>query len=413
MSEQVYVGIGASYLWPWNCLQTAAVFIGPYLRTYPALEKSYSSAIMLGSTCVNLVVSSWLAMHPRSFGARIKFGQRLIAIGFVSMSILTFLNIDPVPYFFCIVLLVFFISVGTTNVQNGVTAITQRLPGGGEARAVLIGQALSGIVPPIFGLLLGLTGSDLDSVSAAVKRTIKSLANSLQSLGLNFVSSLDIENPPLEIPDETNTATLLFLSSSLLSLWVCWRFRGPEVEEHIKLSEEESEQTHPSHTLWELFHALKSPGIAIFLSFVASLTYSVFANLVTSKTIPSRFFSPLTHFLWNAGDLSGRVFCESDKFLIHKPRKLVLYGYCRLLFIPTLLFLSWLGNPSDIIYLGIQLAYGFTNGHLFSSAISYAPSCVSVEQRPSAGGIIGMIISFGLVSGAILSFLVVPFVSAI
>lgn len=367
MSQLVFGVIGASFLWPWNALLTASTLAKDRLVEQPRLYANYSSIVMTASTITSLSMNLYLAFKPQNYGFRVKCGESIIAIAFMILGITSGWS-RGVSWLLLVGFVVTVGSLGASLVQNGALAITQRIPGPSHALALMAGQAVAGVLPPLLPF---------------------------------FASSTAI----------SHLAPVTFLSVALLSLVAFASFSSKQNQFYISLAEETAEGEQDRRLdlkkLRGLAMRIYGPTVSILLGFIVSLGYSVFANSVHPHSLSSRHFSPLTHLLWNSGDLAGRLICTQPHLRITNGKLMVVYSILRFSFIAILIILLKLGRLSDLLYLFLMIAYGVTSGHLISSAIAHVGTCVPEDLQPATGGLIGLIISMGLALGSMFSFLVV------
>lgn len=369
MAHKTYAVLGAAYLWPWNVMLAAGPLVSRQLEGYPSLQATYSSSVMTTNTVVNLGVTIYLALRPADFSRRVVNGLLLLGVAFALLAASCVMELTPPVRYVTVLGLVALNSVGVSAVQNGAIAIAQRASEGGYMRSLLIGQSIAGVLPPILSLVVGST-----------------------TVSVTF-------------------SGLLFLSATILALLAIYLFRHETMAEHINLAENESLKMPPLETIKQISADLYYPATALILGFGVTLAYPVFANGVASHNLPLTIFAPVTHLVWNLGDLAGRVACQYNPNLaVQGRRNLVRYAVIRVVFVVMLALLARANNPSDLVYEVVQFTFGLTSGHLIASALSLAPSCVEESLRPAAGGLIGLFIGVGLIFGALASFLVVPLV---
>lgn len=342
---------------------TAGALAKHHLAHNPVLLANYSSTVMTISTVIGLGMNMWLASRPRGYEFRVRWGEILIALAFLCFAISDVFKLSGPSWFWAAMLVTGTSSVGTALVQNGGMSITQRIPGGYHALAMMNGQAVAGVVPPIMSMVLG-TSASVEAISAP----------------------------------------FVFASVTLLALVALVMFESKSNAEFVRLAQHEAEDGEPGLPPIKLIEQIWRPGTAIFIGFIVSLSYPVFANTIESKSINASVWVPLVHLVWNSGDLAGRILCEAPKFRIRTDNGLLIYSAARSLLIIGLLVLANFGNPSDLVYLLVQLVYGVTGGHLISSAIAITPTRVPVHSQPAAGGLISLVIALGLTVGAFVSF---------
>jgi equilibrative nucleoside transporter 1/2/3 len=178
-----------------------------------------------------------------------------------------------------------------------------------------------------------------------------------------------------------------------------------------------------------LWNKLKLIVLSIFLIFSITLIFPVFASVIQSNNASSgkwyfqkNVYIPFIYLLWNLGDLLGRILCGIPrcKMLISDPHRLIVYSVARLAFIP--LFLTCNLHPSgghssawiqsDLWYMALQFIFGLTNGQLCTSCfMTVRDYCDTDEEKEAAGGFTTVFLSVGLAAGAVLSYLLVWFIS--
>lgn len=172
---------------------------------------------------------------------------------------------------------------------------------------------------------------------------------------------------------------------------------------------------HTSVSLTKLSIKLRIPATTVFLVFAVTLAYPVFASTVQSNTfgIPAHIYIPVVFFVWNFGDLIGRVLCAFPFFIIKRDSYFLIYGIGRVLFIPFFLLFTMSKDRSDISYLLLHLLFGITNGHLCSCAFIQFPNYLDDTEREAGGGFMTLILSFGLTTGSLFSFVLSILVNSI
>lgn len=194
-----------------------------------------------------------------------------------------------------------------------------------------------------------------------------------------------------------------------------------------ELSVEPEEYTEEENEL-AVFSAVKGPATCIFLVF--SGTLCLFPSWVshlrsahecqTHLRMWNDLYVPMSFVVFNIGDLTGRVLSEKVPVthIRHFSTKLVLAGLCRLvIFIPLFLLCvtenrrtsssSWLPViPSDFYSTAVQFFFAMTNGLLVSCSFMHAPHLVAhnTGMQERASEIMTFAVSFGLLSGSLLSF---------
>lgn len=502
-----FLTIGTSYLWPWNCFLSAISYF--YSRIDDQnLKGILNSSLMSISTITSTLVFIYLADKQRNanYPRRIIYGEIITAVVFLFLALSCFVLLpsDKI-YFFYLLLSMFVATVGTSYTQNGSFAVVS-LYEPVYTQAVMVGQALSGIVPPLGSMLSALSYKDpgatglskpanttetdtnaQDGEAPSTPDTSSTLAQwssfayfiAATSLALAaiimYITSINkgqVLHEPDEgdflrysdIPEEDEEAHLIneqdedqsqeysddddnntnrrneaifnrdeperretvrFLRSAAsflpkrkrllrnTSAPIVSTIQRPQLPRrltHTILVEDieaaAKGEHHTSVPLTRLGRKLKVPAATVYLVFSVSLAFPVFASSVLSNTfgIAPQLFFPLSFFVWNLGDLIGRIICGVPSFIVRKDMTMILYGIARLLFIPLFFLLSMSKNRNDLVYLGLHLLFGITSGHLCSSALIQFPSYVDDTEREAAGGFMTVLLSLGLTTGSLFSF---------
>ncbi|WEJ92823.1 hypothetical protein PSN45_000280 [Yamadazyma tenuis] len=324
-----------------------------------------------------------------------------------------FITMEDTVFFVGLMAMVFMASIATGLAQNG-TMATVNVLGSIYANAVMVGQAIAGVLPSI-ALIISILVVGEHTTEASGPR---------KDYGV-FVYYI--------------TASLVALVSMSLLWWVNvykshnqYRLLNEtlEGEQSIDSSandvdEPEIQQNYVSFGV--LWSKLKFIVSSIFFTFAVTLIFPVFASTVESVNYDSNFrlfkkdiFIPFSFLVWNLGDLLGRIWCGApgSRFLINKPSKLITYSLARLVFIP--LFLTCNIHPytsasqssalinSDLWYLMLQMLFGLSNGQLCTSCFMIVGNfCDTDDEKEAAGGFTAVFLSVGLAFGSVFSYLLV------
>ncbi|ANB14408.1 nucleoside transmembrane transporter FUN26 [Sugiyamaella lignohabitans] len=400
-----YATIGASYLWPWNCLLSATPYFQGRFEGYKFLQANFSSFVMSITTVTGTLFTILLADRQKNadYSWRVRVGELTIASVFLLLAFSCALSIPAVPYFLFILLCVFSSSIGTGLTQNGSYAIGNTLTSS-HTQAITVGQAVSGVLPPIISML-----------SAIGSGASKEHSNDVNE-------SLDVRESGSSSTNSSVGSALYFLAATAVCTAAIICFRQSEKYRKSNASgfsfsnenpaPEPLSATKKQHIpLSTLFSKLFVPASTVFITFAITLIYPVFAGTVKSSNgIPTQFFIPAVYLFWNSGDLLGRVLCGRPQFVVKDRRALTGYAVARLLFVPAFFLTNINGDgiiQSDVYYLLLQFAFGVTNGQLVTSALMESPSFVNENEKEAAGGFMTMSLSIGLAVGSLLSFVLV------
>ncbi|KAK6201543.1 nucleoside transporter-domain-containing protein [Scheffersomyces amazonensis] len=414
--------VGIALLWPWNCFLSASAYYGERFSHSPSLIKVYSSTMMSVSTITSILYSYYLSQAQAgvNYKFRLSLGLWLTIFVFLFMSITCISDLlimmNDNAFFTILMIMVFISALATCLAQNGTMAIVNVL-GGIYANAVMVGQAVAGVLPALALIISILLVGDKKTNSTDENYHVE------KNYGV-FVYYI--------------TASLISIVSLLMIFWInhhkvesTYRSLNQLIEEQPLNSSEIidepdiKQKTHvPFSVLWSKLKLIVS---TIFITFSVTLIFPVFASTVESVNTESKFwfykkeiFIPFIYLIWNLGDLLGRIFCGYPKLhmLITNPKTLIIYSIARLIFIP--LFLTCNIHPysaanqssalinSDSWYIILQLLFGISNGQLCTSCFMIVANfCDTDEEKEAAGGFTAVFLSVGLAAGSIFSYLLV------
>ncbi|KAM9894998.1 hypothetical protein OXX79_008351 [Metschnikowia pulcherrima] len=409
--------IGVALLWPWNCFLSASAYYGERFSHTPSLMKTYSSTMMTVSTIASTTYNYYLSQKQTGvdYKYRINMGLALTIGVFVIMAfscvVQLFIQMKDYVFFFLLMLMVLVSAMATCLAQNG-TMATVNVMGQIYTNGVMVGQAIAGILPSVALIIsILLVGEKGHGKNPADDRYVdKNFGLFVYYITASLVSIASIAF--LALISYHKSETTYRALTELVSA------------EEGDLNDSEDvyvQKTHiPFNVLWS---KLKTIVSTIFLTFAVTLSFPVFASIVESVHVDSHFillrkniYIPFIYFVWNLGDLLGRIFCGGSKsrVLIRTPRTLLLYSVARLVFIP--LFLMCNIHPrgksavinSDVWYIMLQFLFGFSNGQLITSCFMVVGDhCDTSEEKEAAGGFTSVFLSVGLAVGSILSYLLV------
>jgi len=387
-----FLTIGISLLWPWNCFLSASVYFIKKFGTGSGLSNNYSSTMMTVSTLTSFILNSYLFTKQfANFVKRIEIGSLANFSIFLLLSLieLFFPSLHNAGYYVFIMGLILLSSMGTCYQQNGCMAIVNVM-GPIYAQAVMVGQAIAGVLPSIalFGLNLLYPGDANESSTSIVIYFFATSIITLTSVILLMITNRYKDDIPQDIEHETPLAETEYVPFKVL------------------------------------FHKLKYIVLSIFTVFVITLVFPVFASNITSvnqgngKIITSDpIYIPFIFLMWNLGDLAGRLACGYSQVVISSDRKLFLYSILRFAIVPFFFLCNISkrqGEPtinSDLFYILLQFIFGFTNGHCLSCCFMNVGHYVEDEQKEAAGGFTTIFLSLGLAAGSIFSYLFVTIIS--
>lgn len=423
------------------------------------------------STITSTLVFLYLADKQRNanYPRRIINGGIITAVVFLLLGLSCFFLLPSDTVYFIFLLVAMFVStVGTSYTQNGSYAVVT-LYEPVYMQAIMVGQALSGIVPPLCQFLsalsygsgdaddnnnnatrldMGTKAADpvpIDTSSSAAQWSsfayfIAATTLSMTAIALYIISirktktlhehdegdyirysdeiegeacpdsnSLDENVAFLDVHRDDASTIKPSRTQSLNDDDVFPELSRRHTHSAALIEDEEALAKGEHHTtvpLSTLFKKLLVPSITVYLVFTVTLAYPVFASRVLSTTygLPPQLYIPLVFFIWNLGDLLGRIICAYPQYIISTDKVFIMYGVGRLLFIPLFLLFTISKDSNDTLYLLLHLLFGITNGHLCSSAFIRMPHYVGDTEREAGGGFMTLMLSLGLTTGSLFSF---------
>lgn len=356
-------------------VSTVAI-LGAMLVLTKLQAKASSPRCIISALAINLVVFTLLAVFTRPF-----------------------LYIAPHSYFGFLMVIVLASSLATGLCQNGVFAYVSGFGRKEYTQAIMVGQAVAGVLPCIAQIVSVLSVAPRDAKDGAAQEPSTSA----------FAYFL--------------TATCTSAITLVAFFYLLSRHRHRSAAKRIvdggaDADEEERPQRKPVGLL-TLLKKLSWLAGAVFLCFVVTMVYAVFTQEIRSvrppATAPRIFqpasFIPLAFLFWNSGDLIGRAVTAVPLLsLTSRPRLLFIFSIVRIVFIPLYLLCNINGHgariKSDTFYLVVvQLLFGITNGYVASMCMMAAPGWVDADEREAAGGFMSLMIVAGLTVGSLLSFL--------
>ena len=379
----------------------AAPYFQNRLQSDDWAEKHYQPSIMSVSTITTLGSTTILAklQQGASYPRRIVLSLLIYIVVFTFLAFSTILMKDVAAgtYFNFVLVMVFGASLATGFNQNGVFAYASGFGREEYTQAIMGGQGVAGVLPTIVQMLTVLAVPEQS-------KAVDVPQESAMSAFAYFITATAVSSSAL-------LAFLYLAKRSGRQSMVPIDDNGSILSEHVERK---------TVGLWQLFKKLHLTALGVFLCFAITLVYPVYtANIESvhggidrSRLFEQPVFVPLAFLFWNVGDLLGKMSVLIPQFsLAHRPRALFFFAIARAGFIP----LYWSCNihgqgavvQSDFFYLFIvQLLFGLTNGNLASNCMMGAGHWVSPEEREPAGGFMTMMLSGGLTTGSLLSFLI-------
>jgi len=389
---------GLASLLPWNMFITAtAYFQGKFNATESdTIITNFPSYFQIGGIVSNVVLSlsSMIIIRYVKIGHLINFSNIIMLAGFILTTVFSKVNTDSWPVTFFILTNITFcvMSALTAIYVSSMMAMASMMPPD-SIKGFFLGQALAGLFATCLTIItLSIPGADTDEAG--------------------FYYFL---------------IACVTLSASL-TLYVVFK-RMPYVRYYLEKGRESSSSENESQgvekvaklSLFQLFIETHKYSIASFFALLYTLVMFPAVMSRLQSTGPDgrwsqTYFLPVIVFLgFNFGDVVGRV---SASFVRWPGKKSIMWvSIARIIFIPLLLMCNlqprsisvWF--ESDYIALVLIFLFGWSNGHILSLAVSYAPQDVVGDiNKASIGTIQAFSCSVGLVVGSCLVFAVVQIV---
>lgn len=403
----IFALLGVAMLWAWNMFLAAAPYFQLRFQDDDWVLDNFQSAIISVSTLGNLAAMIVLTnvQYTASYPFRINLAlyMNVAIFALLTVSTVSFLGASPSAYLTFLLVMVAFTSWAAGLIQNGAFAFAASFGRPEYMQAIMAGQGVAGVLPPLVQVISVLVAPPADTAS----RTRDEAATG-----------------------NGKAAFIYFLTAVIISVVALVAFI-PLVQRHnriienrmmehmaasmtsIESAERQARKVTSMVTLFRKLHWLAS---AIFMCFAVAMFFPVFTPKILSVTPPDEAslllqpaaFIPLGFFFWNLGDLGGRA---SSLYLSFRDRPALLFvaSIARLVFLPLYALCNLHGKGavinSDVFYLLIvQFPFGFTNGWLGSNCMMAAGEWVEEGEREASGGFMGLALVAGLAFGSLLSF---------
>ncbi|TQN71979.1 Nucleoside transporter FUN26, partial [Colletotrichum shisoi] len=408
----MFAWLGMAMLWAWNMFLAAAPYFQVRFQSDAWISQNFQSAILTVSTLTNLTAMLVLTniQYAASYPFRINLALLLNCVIFSLLTASTSLALDasPAAYLAFILVMVASSSWATGLIQNGAFAFAASFGRPEYMQALMAGQGVAGVLPPIAQVITVLAVPEKDG-AARVGGDARTLSSSvfvyfLAAVAVS-VSALAAFIPLVRRHNHIVESRMVdHMAESLTS---------------VQEAERAARKVVSPLRLLKKLHWLAG---AIFMCFAVAMFFPVFTGKILSVRYPgdeksptgSLFrpaaFIPLAFFAWNLGDLSGRMATILPFSLRHRPAALFAVSLVRMGFLPMYLLCNIGGRgavvSSDVFYLVIvQFLFGLTNGWLGSSCMMAAGEWVEEGEREVTGGFMGLCLVAGLTTGSLLSFM--------
>ncbi|KAK3902008.1 nucleoside transporter-domain-containing protein [Staphylotrichum tortipilum] len=416
LEYSIFALIGAAMLWAWNMFLAAAPYFQTRFASDPWIIANSQSAIMTTSTVINLVAMLILTNKQSSANYPLRINAALLlnaaVFGLLTLSTVSFLDASPCSYFVFLLLMVAAAALAAGLMQNGAFSFAASFGRPEYTQAIMAGQGVAGILPPLTQMLSFLAFSG-PSAKPPHPESEPSSSEGATAAFIYFLTAVLLSAVTLaaSVPLVRRHAAVQELRRSLSQ-------SSTPVEGATHHEEAGAAAARPYVPLTVLLGKLRWLAAAVAMCFVVTMFFPVFTAKILSVNdrkgasrvfLPGAFI-PLAFFFWNLGDLAGRVSTMFPALsLRHRPRWLFAFSLARWVVLPLYGLCNLHGRgavvESDLFYLGVvQVLFGVTNGWLGSSAMMAAGEWVGEGEQEAAGGFMSLCLVGGLTVGSVLSF---------
>ncbi|KAH9887518.1 nucleoside transporter [Xylariomycetidae sp. FL2044] len=402
----IFALLGVAMLWAWNMFLAAAPYFQQRFQADDWALQNFQSAILSVSTLTNLGAMLVLTniQYSASYPFRINLAlyMNVAVFALLTVSTTTFLDASPTAYLVFLLCMVALTAWAAGLIQNGAFAFASSFGRPEYMQAIMAGQGVAGVLPPLVQIISVLVAPPSDSAAGATGNTAeKGTAAFIYFLTAVIISALAVVAfiPLVRRHDRIIENRMMeHMAASMTS---------------IEEAERAARKVVSMFTLFKKLHWLAG---GVFMCFAVAMFFPVFTPKILSVTPPEEAskllqpatFIPLAFFFWNLGDLGGR---SGSLILPVRERPAVLFAVsiARLLFLPLYALCNIHGQGavvnSDVFYLVVvQFLFGLTNGWLASNCMMAAGEWVEEGEREASGGFMGLCLVAGLAFGSFLSF---------
>ncbi|CRK08081.1 Nucleoside transporter FUN26 like protein [Verticillium longisporum] len=415
----IFALLGMAMLWAWNMFLAAAPYFQLRFQSDVWITQNFQSAILTVSTITNLgamlVLTNMQAAASYPFRINLALTINVVIFMLLTASTSIFLDASPALYLTFLLTMVAATALAAGLIQNGAFAFAASFSRPEYMQALMAGQGVAGVLPPLAQIIIVLAVPE--DAAGGTRR--------------------DGDTSDPASGSSSSSAFIYFLTAVIVSLVALGAFI-PLVRRHNQIVDSRDARDmsashasistvggHPRKTVspLTLLGKLHWLSAAVALCFAVSMFFPVFTGKILSvrttdddaagsgSLFRPAAFIPLAFFVWNAGDLAGRMATALPFSLRGRPPLLLALAVARLVWLPLYLLCNVNGRgavvASDLFYLVVvQFPFGLTNGWLGASCMMAGSEWVDEGEREVAGGFMGLCLVTGLTVGSILSFTV-------
>ncbi|AMD18694.1 HBL208Cp [Eremothecium sinecaudum] len=400
-----FLAIGVALLWPYNSFITIAAEMDRLFSSFASLKDAYLPSAMSLYFTASMSCMIYCQSKQRNYSQRISSGL-LYQTGSVIISALLLFgsSLFSKPVLFGLLMACITVcSWGASLTQNGSLALSNA-SGSRYNQIMMVGQAIAGIIPGIYQLLLSFYFPE-NSEGIECYRFSRNSCN-LTSAGANFTTS--------DQTSDKNQRLLLSLSSVMAAAtsivaFLMYKKAKVSLTEAKENSISVSEANHipMKHLYLKLKHIMHT----IFFVFLVTAPFVMFAANIKPTAIPisADKYTLVAINFWNTGDLVGRIIAGRFPFItIPTPRGLFAWSILRFLVLAVFFLFAAINSSThswifDTLYLFWQFFFGVTNGAIATSAFMKIGSQLDDSQERKASSVVACFtLNAGLLAGSLL-----------
>lgn len=406
MEYGVFALLGMAMLWAWNMFLAAAPYFATRFAGDDWIQGNFQSTIQAVSTVTNLgamiILTNIQVTASYPFRINLALIINVVTFSLLTASTVMFLSASPAAYLTFLLIIVAGTAWAAGLIQNGAFAFAASFGRPEYIQALMAGQGVAGVLPPIAQVLTVLVFPPVEEKGSDEGQ---SPSDGSSSAFVYFLTAVAV----------SVVALFAFIPLVRRHNHIIENRMVEQMAESMQSIEDAERAARKGSSMWHLFLKLHWLAAGVATTFTATMFFPVFTTKIHSVQEDSGLlfhpaaFIPLGFFFWNLGDFCGRMSTILPFSLQHRPFALFALSVARVGILPLYLLCNIGGRgaivPSDFFYLFVvQIVFGVTNGWLGSSCMMASGEWVEEGEREAAGGFMGLCLVAGLTCGSLLSF---------
>jgi hypothetical protein len=177
----------------------------------------------------------------------------------------------------------------------------------------------------------------------------------------------------------------------------------------------------PFSKIYDVFNIVRIPSVSVFLVFF--VTIGIFPSIIqhvssvnscdSNQRFYNDLFVPFLFLLFNLFDFIGRILAGLTKTPFLNAQNIWMASTCRLIFFPLFLLCNIKDSQLPVVFsydffpIVFMILFAISNGYVSTTCMMIGPSIVDIKQAQLAGSIMIFSLTFGLLGGACVSFLII------